>query len=109
MNVIEKTRAAVSTVGNWATAKTTAVIALATAGASSVPAHAAAVDVGAVVTDIAAQAISIHIHALAVQRSHFAQRREAALQLPAHLAVFAEQEDFHASTVAAYWVCTQSR
>lgn len=55
MNVIEKTRAAVSTVGNWATAKTTAVIALATAGASSVPAHAAAVDVAAVVTDIGAQ------------------------------------------------------
>lgn len=59
MNVIEKTRAAVSTVRKWATAKTTAVIAVATAGASSVPSHAAAVDVTAVVTDIAAQATPI--------------------------------------------------
>ena len=66
MNVIEKTRAAFSTVGNWATAKTTAVIALATAGASSVPAHAAAVDVGAVVTDIGAQAVPIGLIGAAV-------------------------------------------
>lgn len=66
MNVIEKTRASVSTVRKWATVKTTAVIALATAGASSVPAHAAAVDVGAVVTDIAAQATPIGLIGAAV-------------------------------------------
>ena len=66
MNVIEKTRAAVSTVGNWATAKTTAVIALATAGASSVPAHAAAVDVGAVVTALGAPAVPIGLIGAAV-------------------------------------------
>ena len=59
MNVIEKTRAAVSTVGKRAPAKTIALIALATAGVFSVPAHAAAVDVTAVVTDIAAQATPI--------------------------------------------------
>ena len=31
-----------------------------------------------------------------VQRQHLAQRRQAALQFPADLAVFAEQEDLHA-------------
>jgi hypothetical protein len=66
MNVIEKTSATVSTVRKWATAKTTAVIAVATAGASSVPAHAAAVDVGAVVTDIGAQAVPIGLIGAAV-------------------------------------------
>ena len=66
MNVIEKTRAAAFTVRKWATAKTTAVIVLATAGASSVPARAAAVDVGAVVTDIGAQAVPIGLIGAAV-------------------------------------------
>ena len=33
--------------------------------------------------------------AVVIQRDQFAQRRQAALQLPADLAVFAEQQDLH--------------
>ena len=47
------------------------------------------------------------VGAVPVERHHLAQRRQAALQLPAHLAALAQEQDFHA--LAPYWVCTQSR
>mgnify|MGYP006163141761 CR=1 FL=1 len=47
--------------------------------------------------------------ALAVQRNQLAQRRQAALQLPAHLPVFAQQQDPHADTGASYCACTHWR
>ena len=61
------------------------------------------------IADITAQAISIHIHALAIQRNHLAQRRETALQLPADLAVLAQQQQLHAEASPVYCFCTQSR
>ena len=63
MNLIEKTRSAVSTANAWATAKVLGVSTLGFAGAS---AQAAAVDVAAVVTDIAAQSAPISLVGSAV-------------------------------------------
>lgn len=63
MNLIEKTRFAVSTANAWATAKVLGVTTLGFAGAS---AQAAAVDVAAVVTDIGAQAVPIGLIGAAV-------------------------------------------
>ena len=50
--------------------------------------------------------IAAEIGAVPVQRQHLAQRGQAALQLPADLAVFAQQQDFHE---ALYCFCTHSR
>ena len=72
MNVIEKTRAAASNAMDWAKSKTTAVVATATAGATSLigsPAFAQstdAVDVSGVVTKITAQLAPIGLIGVAV-------------------------------------------
>jgi len=48
--------------------------------------------------------------AAAIQRHQLAQRRQTALQLPAELAVLAQQQDLHGwVTAAPYCVATQSR
>ena len=63
-----------------------------------------AVEVGQVATQA--------VLAGAVQRHQCAQRRQRALQLPAHLAVLAQQQNVHAPCPAApapYCTATQSR
>ena len=48
---------------------------------------------------------------MTIQRRHFAQHAQCALQLPADLPVFAQQQDFHAAAVEStvYCLLTQSR
>ncbi|MNC50277.1 hypothetical protein D3C75_995090 [compost metagenome] len=46
--------------------------------------------------------------ALTIEGNHFTQRGKGALQLPAYLAIFAQQQDFHA-LFAPYCCATQSR
>ena len=53
------------------------------------------------------------VGAVMVQRRDIAQHGQAALQLPAHLAAFAKEQDVHAATPAVvlawYCFCTHSR
>lgn len=58
--------------------------------------------------EIAAQALATSV-ALAVQRNQLAQWRQAALQLPAHLAIAAQQQQLHAPAPSVYWRLTHSR
>ena len=50
--------------------------------------------------------VTTKLRAAPIQRQHRAQRGQAALQLPAHLSVLTEQENFHA---ALYCFCNHSR
>ncbi len=56
-----------------------------------------------------AQVTAQAVLAGAIQRDDLAQQRQAALQLPADLAVLAQQQDSHAAAVAPYCAATQSR
>lgn len=58
--------------------------------------------------EIAAQALATGV-ALALQRDQLAQRRQAALQLPAHLSIAAQQQQLHAPAPSVYWRLTHSR
>ena len=54
--------------------------------------------------------VAAQVRILTAQRHQFTQRCQTALQFPANLTVFAEQQDFHALLVCgSYCLATQSR
>ncbi|MCY1381350.1 hypothetical protein D9M69_692460 [compost metagenome] len=61
---------------------------------------------------LGAAEVGVEVGAVEIQRDHFAEWREAALQLPADLSTFAEQQQLHAEAfagAASYCFSTHSR